>query len=94
MQIPSSHPSLPGHFPGSAVVPGVVILDVVLSSFQAEKGSEAVVVGMPSIKFISPLLPDQHFEVQFADKSGGKMAFTVVTGDRKVVTGSISYLSS
>ena len=30
--ISADHPSLPGHFPGMALVPGVVILDEVLAA--------------------------------------------------------------
>ena len=32
--IPDDHPSLPGHFPGHPVVPGVVLLDRVLQAIE------------------------------------------------------------
>jgi 3-hydroxyacyl-[acyl-carrier-protein] dehydratase len=30
--ISADHPSLPGHFPGTPIVPGVVILDEILAA--------------------------------------------------------------
>ena len=37
--IAPSHPSLPGHFPGQPVVPGVVILDAVQQAIEAAVGA-------------------------------------------------------
>jgi len=38
--ITADHPSLPGHFPGTPVVPGVVVLDHVLQATQRWQGYE------------------------------------------------------
>src|SRR3546814_2617840 len=36
--IAADHPSLPGHFPGRPLVPGVVVLDRVLDAIEAHAG--------------------------------------------------------
>jgi len=56
------HPCLPGHFPGRPVVPGVVLLDEVLTSvLAAHPGRRAS--GLPSVKFTRPVLPGQLVEI-------------------------------
>ena len=36
--IAADHPSLPGHFPGQPVVPGVVVLERVLEAIESGHG--------------------------------------------------------
>jgi acyl-coenzyme A synthetase/AMP-(fatty) acid ligase len=62
--VAASHPSLPGHFPGRAIVPGVLILDHVIESLRERTGRE--VARLPRVKFASPLLPREMARVQFA----------------------------
>lgn len=62
-QIPHDHPSLPGHFPGNPVVPGVVILDRVFAAIEAAHGSAAA-WRLPQVKFLQPLLPGQGARVE------------------------------
>jgi 3-hydroxymyristoyl/3-hydroxydecanoyl-(acyl carrier protein) dehydratase len=88
--IGADHPSLPGHFPGSPVVPGVVVLDHVLA-----------IVGAPGdrprtlawVKFVRPLLPEQVAEVRWT-RNGANLRFTVShAGDelaRGLLTGGAS----
>jgi 3-hydroxyacyl-[acyl-carrier-protein] dehydratase len=65
--IPDTHPSLPGHFPGNPVVPGVVILDAVLQALYAwQPGSR--LARMPSVKFVSPLRPGQPFIIELSQE--------------------------
>ncbi len=61
--VPFDHPSLPGHFPGHPVVPGVVVLDHVLQAVEARQGAPAGTLRLPQVKFLQPLLPGQAAEV-------------------------------
>ncbi|HET9444729.1 MAG TPA: hypothetical protein VFO35_00620, partial [Steroidobacteraceae bacterium] len=59
-----SHPSLAGHFPGNPVVPGVVLLDCVLSEAQRWLGSAPAVSALSQCKFMTPLLPEQTAQLE------------------------------
>ncbi|PYI54096.1 MAG: hydroxymyristoyl-ACP dehydratase, partial [Verrucomicrobia bacterium] len=52
------HPSLPGHFPGTPIVPGVVILDEIVAALtEWRKDSHLTVIR--AVKFLVPLRPEQ-----------------------------------
>jgi 3-hydroxyacyl-[acyl-carrier-protein] dehydratase len=57
------HPSLPGHFPGHPVVPGVVLLDQVLAAIEATHGPLGA-LRLPQVKFMQPLLPGERADVE------------------------------
>lgn len=62
--IASDHPSLPGHFPGRPLVPGVVLLDRVLDAVEAAHvaaglGALPGPLRLPQVKFVQPLLPGE-----------------------------------
>ena len=61
--VPSDHPCLPGHFPGRALVPGVVLLEHVLVAIEAQAGAALDTLRLPQVKFVHPLLPGQVAEV-------------------------------
>jgi 3-hydroxymyristoyl/3-hydroxydecanoyl-(acyl carrier protein) dehydratase len=56
------HPCLPGHFPGHAIVPGVVLLDETISLI-LDRLPGAAVAGIAASKFPAMLLPGQVVEV-------------------------------
>jgi 3-hydroxymyristoyl/3-hydroxydecanoyl-(acyl carrier protein) dehydratase len=67
-RITAKHPSLPGHFPGQPVVPGVVILDCVRAALAGQRPDWRI-AGMPNAKFLNPLLPEQDFTVQLSGEA-------------------------
>lgn len=67
-QVAADHPSLPGHFPGSPLVPGVMLLEQVALALRAWRGERLVRV--QDAKFVAPLLPEQHAQVTLADTHG------------------------
>ena len=72
--IDPQHPSLPGHFPGRPIVPGVVML----ASIRAELARcqpGLVISGIRKLKFLRPLAPGESFVVQFAEVRNGGVRF-------------------
>ena len=57
------HPSLPGHFPGRPVVPGVVVLDRVVAALEAAHGPLPP-LRLVQVKFLRPLLPDEPARIE------------------------------
>ena len=86
--ISADHPSLPGHFPGAPLVPGVVILDEVLAAFD-EWRKDCQVTGIRTVKFLVPLKPDELFTIHFSasEDSGGEVDFWCQIRARKIVEG-------
>ena len=86
--ISADHPSLPGHFPGAPLVPGVVILDEVLAAFD-EWRKDCQVTGIRTVKFLVPLKPDELFTIHFSasEDGGGEVNFWCQIRGRKIVEG-------
>ena len=63
--IRADHPTLPGHFPGAPLVPGVVILDEVLAVL-IEWRQDSQLTGIRMVKFLAPLRPEQAFTISLS----------------------------
>ena len=72
--VPTDHPSLPGHFPGRPLVPGVVLLERVLEAIEAGHGALGP-LRLPQVKFLQPLRPGEEARVEL-DLAGGTDAST------------------
>ena len=90
--IQASHPSLEGHFPNNPVVPGVVILDEVISIVKKLK-PELSVAAIPMVKFTHPLLPEQQVMLEIKEKSDNAISFNCTHNEIKLVTGQLTLKS-
>ncbi|HEY0504838.1 MAG TPA: hypothetical protein VGD42_15255 [Lysobacter sp.] len=85
--VPSDHPSLPGHFPGRPLVPGVLLLDRVIAAIEARNGPLGA-LRLPQVKFMQPLLPGEEARVEL-DGDAPRWRFRVMRGDTVLASGEI-----
>ena len=86
--IDAGHPSLPGHFPGTPIVPGVVLLDEILAALtEWRRGSR--VTAIRAVKFLAPLKPQRLFTVSLSagQDAEGDVDFCCRVDDRVIVEG-------
>jgi 3-hydroxyacyl-[acyl-carrier-protein] dehydratase len=88
-RVPHSHPALPGHFPGNAVVPGVVILDEVIGAAERWLGGPLHVTAIPAAKFLAPLWPGVEARIEL-ERRDSTVAFVVFDGERTLARGSFA----
>ncbi|GMQ84222.1 MAG: hypothetical protein BMS9Abin06_0992 [Gammaproteobacteria bacterium] len=81
------HPSLPGHFPGNPIVPGVVLLDEVIKAAETTYGDSGHVTAVPMAKFLQPLAPRQLCRIDFSRQGGGHIRFVCSTQGETIATG-------
>ena len=62
-RIPSDDPCLDGHFPGRPLVPGVVLLERVITVAEAAHGSHGA-LRLAQVKFLRPLLPGRQARIE------------------------------
>ena len=94
--IAADHPSLPGHFPGRPLVPGVVLLDRVLDAIDAAHADlgwapPAGSLRLPQVKFLQPLLPGEaaRIELQRGEGDVPRWRFRVLRADDLLATGEV-----
>ena len=71
------HSSLPGHFPGNPIVPGVVILQHVMEAARRylDTTGGGRVCEVASAKFLRPLLPGQSADIRVERGRGDRLRF-------------------
>ena len=89
--IHADHPSLPGHFPGAPLVPGVVILDEVVAAVD-EWRRDSQLSGVRSVKFLAPLKPEHPFTISLSatNENAGEVSFCCRAEERVIVEGRLA----
>ena len=87
--VPVDHPAFAGHFPGTPIFPGVMLLDTVLHTIAAATGLALDLCEISSVKFLSPASPGDELVIHHTDLINGTIRFDIVVGTRKIASGSI-----
>jgi 3-hydroxyacyl-[acyl-carrier-protein] dehydratase len=89
LNIPADHPAFAGHFPGTPIVPGVVLLDEALHAIATKAGISPTGWHINSVKFLSPLKPGESAVIEHETQENGSVRFDIISGTRKIVSGSV-----
>ena len=84
--IANTHPCLAGHFSGNPIVPGVIIIDEVISGLYI-KNKAVEVTDISSLKFLSPLKPDITVKVIISEKKTNLLKFICSIDGNNIVDG-------
>lgn len=94
LSIPMDHPAFSGHFPGTPIVPGVVLLDEVMYAIVTDTGLPATDWQLSSVKFLSPLKPGESVIIKHEQSTNGAVKFEVLCeglemNTRQIVAGNL-----
>ncbi len=87
LEIPADHPALPGHFPGRAIIPGVVLLDYAIAQIGSILERPLGICHIASTKFTSPAMPGESLALSFRCDERGAIRFTISAGGRTAAVG-------
>ncbi|MGH8821616.1 MAG: 3-hydroxyacyl-ACP dehydratase FabZ family protein [Rhodoferax sp.] len=84
--VPPDHPAFAGHFPGTPILPGVVLLDTVV---RLAPGAAAGVAEIAAAKFFSPVTPGESLVITYTHAAGAGLRFNIVCAARRVASGTL-----
>lgn len=87
LDIPADHAAFAGHFPGNAIVPGVVLLDEILYSVASARGVAPGKCSIPAVKFLSAARPGELLQLVIEPGNNQQLSFTIRAADRIVASG-------
>lgn len=87
--IAPDHPAFAGHFPGTPIVPGVVLLDEALHAIGNQVGTDLSTCRISAVKFLSPVRPGEPLCVSHEVLDNRAVRFEIMSGERKIAIGSI-----
>jgi 3-hydroxyacyl-[acyl-carrier-protein] dehydratase len=92
LRIAPDHPALAGHFPGFAVVPGVVLLDETLHAIESAEQSAALAESLwhiGTVKFHRAVRPGEALQLEYELQPDGRARFELRAADALVASGTI-----
>ena len=87
LKVDPAHPALAGHFPGSPVLPGVVLLDETLRAVEQASGGAGRRWTVGAAKFLKPVQPGETLTLEYEPLPNGSMRFRVSSAGRAVASG-------
>ncbi|HSW06631.1 3-hydroxyacyl-ACP dehydratase [Aquabacterium sp.] len=85
--IPVDHPAFAGHFPGRAILPGVLLLAEVVEALR-EDGQAGASMTISAAKFLAPVGPGAVLTIR-VQEAGASRRFEVLQGEQRVASGAL-----
>lgn len=87
--VPADHPAFAGHFPGSPILPGVVLLDWALQAICDHAGIVLQNCTINSVKFLRPAQAGDALAIAYRRQEKGAIHFDISTAAHKIASGSV-----
>jgi 3-hydroxymyristoyl/3-hydroxydecanoyl-(acyl carrier protein) dehydratase len=87
--IPAEHPAFAGHFPGTPILPGVLLLDESLRVLEAKQFPAAMQWRIASAKFLKPVRPGEPLQIEYETLANGAVHFSILSAGTPVATGTL-----
>lgn len=89
LAVAADHPAYQGHFPGTPVLPGVVLLDATIDALEKAGKGPGGHWEISSAKFQSAVRPGEALTLHHETLPNGSIRFAIRTVDRAVANGLI-----
>jgi 3-hydroxyacyl-[acyl-carrier-protein] dehydratase len=89
LPIAADHPAYAGHFPGTPVLPGVVLLDATIDALEKAGKGPPGYWEVSNAKFQSAVRPGEALTLHHETLPNGSIRFAIRTCDRAVASGLI-----
>jgi 3-hydroxyacyl-[acyl-carrier-protein] dehydratase len=89
-EVAADHPIFAGHFPGRPIVPGVMLLEWVLTEAASSLRRSPAAVRVREAKFFTPLEPGQRAQMKF-EVSGARCSFDIHRGATSIARGVLEW---
>lgn len=90
LPVATDHPAFDGHFPGTPVLPGVVLLDETIHAMELAAGGPPRCWRVASVKFLRAVGPGEPLVLEQEPLASGAIRFTLLSAGRAVATGALS----
>jgi 3-hydroxyacyl-[acyl-carrier-protein] dehydratase len=87
--ISEEHPAFAGHFPGTPILPGVLLLDEMLRALEQHGPAAPAQWRIGSAKFLKPVAPGEELQIQHELLPNGSMRFSILSAGALVATGTL-----
>lgn len=94
LSISKLHPAFAGHFPGTPIVPGVVLLDEAIRALARGPGQASLQCEIAAAKFHSAVRPGEALSLEHEPCADGAVHFVIRTVDRTVASGRLRWTAS
>ncbi|HEY4873143.1 MAG TPA: hypothetical protein VIH77_02860 [Steroidobacteraceae bacterium] len=94
LEISPQHPAFAGHFPGTPIVPGALLLDEAVRVLSEAADLGAARCEIAAAKFLSVVRPGEALSVEHERGDDGWIRFVIRTPDRTVASGKLTWVSN
>jgi 3-hydroxymyristoyl/3-hydroxydecanoyl-(acyl carrier protein) dehydratase len=94
LQISPQHPAFAGHFPGTPIVPGALLLDEAVRALSEAADLAPAQCEIAAAKFLSVVKPGEALSIEHERGNDGWIRFVIRTPDRTVASGRLTWVTN